>query len=418
MPNKSDAVQFTCDSCGCDISNLVQISCAECAEYDLCVPCFASGAHSGDHKPWHSYKVIDQHSYPIFDEDWGADEELQLIEGCEQYGVGSWGDIAEHIGGRNTEEVGQHYIRVYIETPTYPMPDMSKTFTVSASEFVEERRLRIERYRAQQAAQGPPKPKIIASVPACHEIQGFMPGRLEFDTEGENDAEVVIKDMVFEPEDSELDIEHKLTVLGIYNERLTRRSERKRVIFTHDLLDYRRLSALEKRRTKEDRDLANKLKPYVRLLSLSEYDEMCDSMLAEQQYRRRIAELQEYRQNGIKTLAVAQKYERDKQTRMASFSRVPARHTMDDAGQFKMRKSAPADQDLDADLLSQQERSLCSQLNISPRAYLAVKEAVFEELVQAGGTLKRKGLKELLHNLDDQKVSRIYDFFQSQNWIS
>ncbi len=35
------------------------------------------------------------------------------------------------------------------------------------------------------------------SQPSNHEVAGFMPGRLEFDTEVENEAEVVIKDMEF-----------------------------------------------------------------------------------------------------------------------------------------------------------------------------------------------------------------------------
>jgi transcriptional adapter 2-alpha len=52
----------------------------------------------------------------------------------------------------------------------------------------------------------PPKPKVAPSHPANHEIQGFMPGRLEFDLEAENDAEHLVKDMIFTDDDSQIDI--------------------------------------------------------------------------------------------------------------------------------------------------------------------------------------------------------------------
>ena len=42
-----------------------------------------------------------------------------------------------------------------------------------------------------------PPPKPLASAPTCHELAGYMPGRLEFETEWENDAETLIKDMEF-----------------------------------------------------------------------------------------------------------------------------------------------------------------------------------------------------------------------------
>ena len=42
-----------------------------------------------------------------------------------------------------------------------------------------------------------PPPKPLASAPTCHEIAGYMPGRLEFETEWENDAEGLIRDMEF-----------------------------------------------------------------------------------------------------------------------------------------------------------------------------------------------------------------------------
>lgn len=40
-------------------------------------------------------------------------------------------------------------------------------------------------------------PKPLVSAPTNHEIAGFMPGRLEFETEVDNDAEEFVKDLEF-----------------------------------------------------------------------------------------------------------------------------------------------------------------------------------------------------------------------------
>lgn len=278
--------------------------------------CFAQGKYSGNHRPWHDYQIIEQHAYPIFEEDWGADEELLLIEGMKNFGCGNWQDIADHIGGRTKEEVAEHYTRVYLESETYPVPNLKRKFNIDPTEFAQKRRKRIEENRANAMKLAPPKQKPNASVPSCHEVQGYMPGRLEFETEYENDAEMTIKDMMFDPEDNETEIELKLTILNIYNSRLTTRAERKRVMLEHGLLDYRKNMAIEKKKTKEEREFFNKIKALARLMTAQDYQTFIANITTELHCRRRIAELQEYRRNGIRTFAMAAKYENDKAVRM------------------------------------------------------------------------------------------------------
>lgn len=419
--------------------------------------------------------VIEQHAYPIFDEDWGADEELLLVEGAETLGLGSWQDIADHIGGRSKDEVNEHYRKVYLESETYPIPNMKRKFTISPTEFAERKRQRLEARRSQQMSIIP-KQKPTASVPACHEIQGYMPGRLEFETEVENEAEVTVKDMVFDPEDTEADVDLKVTILDIYNSRLTQRAERKRSILRHGLLEYRKHQAVEKKRTKEERDLINRIKPFARVMTPKDFEEFSESMLVELQCRRRIAELQEYRRAGVRTLEGAAKYERDKAVRLNALSRtgtpaavllptskytnpqpsatltnlvksqpiVPAlgnkfssslsngidsdRSTPVPNGvanghstvSSKLRKPAVNPLDIshasDVELLSPQEQVLCSQLRIMPKPYLAIKETLFRELLKNNGVLKKKTARELI-KIDVNKTARIYEFFQSQHWI-
>lgn len=474
--------------------------------------------------------IVEQHAYPIFDEDWGADEELLLIEGMKTFGVGNWQDIADHIGGRSKEEVEEHYKKVYLESETYPVPNLKRKFNIDPSEFIEKRRRRIEDRRANAMKLLPPKQKPTASVPSCHEVQGYMPGRLEFESEYENEAETLVKDMVFEPEDNETEIELKLTVLDIYNSRLTTRAERKRVMIQHGLLDYRKNVALDKKRSKEEKDLLNtRLRAFARLMTAQDFQNFQASVLAELYIRKRIAELQEYRRNGIRSFADAQKYETDKAVRMAtlnissgssshsshhvgssrhtatSWAAASSRYTGNLAVQAKaaaaaaaaghpdlhstnhhhftytgsgtvtpqvalagggvsgastpirslsvpptddgegannntpesiaqataarlatlnarlFRKPVPNPLDIshapDVELLSPEEQMLCSQLRILPKPYLAIKETLFRELLRNGGTLKKRTARELL-KIDVNKTARIYEFFQSQKWIS
>ncbi|CAN6666318.1 transcriptional adapter 2 [Trichomonascus vanleenenianus] len=477
-------VKFHCDICSCDCTNLVRIRCAQCTDYDLCVQCFAQGSSSGNHKPWHDYMIVEQHAYPIFEEDWGADEELLLIEGAESQGLGNWQDIADHIGGRSKEEVDAHYRRVYLDSPYYPLPAMNKRFSITAAEFAEKKRQRLEK-RKTLALQLPlPKQKPTASVPACHEVQGFMPGRLEFEAELENEAETTVKDMVFEPEDNEQDIELKLTVLDIYNSRLTARAERKRAIFKHKLLNFRKNAAIEKKRSKEERDLMNKVRPFARIMTDKDFDDFSESVMSEFHTRRRIAELQEYRRAGLRNLDQAAKYERDKANRLNALARTgaipqtlllpPSRHGPDslevaaepvnttpgiannvepkiksegeasnggsitninnngkvtnyDYNNGSDRKwmlanggfgsSLDISNTPDCNLLSEDEKQLCSYLRIYPKPYIAIKEALFRRLLQNGGSLKLKDIKESL-KLDPNKSTAIFEFFKSQGWMS
>ncbi|TPX11784.1 uncharacterized protein E0L32_007521 [Thyridium curvatum] len=314
----------------------VRIRCAHsaCNEYDLCVQCFSSGQSSNNHLPaTHPYRVIEQNSFPIFDREWGADEELLLLEGAEIYGLGSWADIADHIGGyRSKDEVRDHYLEVYVDSPAFPLPkrcsphDMELANEISREEFQSRKKRRIEERRetAKNAPALQPKTKPTASVPSCHEIQGYMPGRLEFETEYANEAEEAVQLMQFDPGDGinphtgqlEPEMELKLTVMDIYNCRLTQRVDRKKVIFEHNLLDYRSNTKIEKGRSKEERDVLNKAKPFARMMNHDDFEQFCQGLVDELNLRQAITQLQEWRENRIGDLKSGEKYEQEKATRI------------------------------------------------------------------------------------------------------
>ncbi|CAD6888604.1 unnamed protein product [Tilletia controversa] len=462
-------VQWHCDGCGSDITLTVRIRCAgECQNFDLCGSCFCSGSETARHKAWHDYRVIEQHAYPIFTADWGADEELLLIDGCQTYGLGNWADIADHIGNRTKEEVEQHYLDVYIygKDGTEPGDRRAESFVIQAQreglppkpvgpnmdyvpdltpdEFRQRKRRRIETLRETQAAYVPPKlAKPLVSQPTHHsEIAGFMPGRLEFEYEYEPDAENLIKDMEFgkvykyggelipgdkdvaesataaiaasisgaaasdartqrtgqavsmrgaapakteasadadasmdvgegeQPEETqtqqtqqasqppvgaeaqvsssqgtaaapvtstattdaaageqavddktpewdeeEADVELKLTVLRMYNERLDRRARKKDFIFERNLVDYKKNTTAERRRTKEEREVLQRVKHFAQMQTPMDFEDFVNGLAHEEALRKLVIQLQHYRAAGITSLADAAEYDRERAER-------------------------------------------------------------------------------------------------------
>ncbi|ORY05833.1 transcriptional adapter 2 [Clohesyomyces aquaticus] len=497
-------VKYVCDVCSSDITSTVRIRCASpvCHEYDLCVPCFSDAKFSRDHEPrTHAYQVIEQHSIPIFTEDWGADEELALLEGAETYGLGSWADIADHIGGfRSKDEVRDHYIDTYINSSKFPLPEHASPDDKALSERIprdvfqarKKRRIEERKEAAKNAPPSTPKQKPTASVPACHEVQGYMPGRLEFETEYFNEAEEAVQHMQFEPGDglnprtgeTEPEMELKMTVMEIYNSRLDARVERKKIIFEHRLLEYRKNAAADKKRTKEERDVLNKAKPFARMMKHDDFKKFCDGLEYEHNLRQAISQLQEWRNNQIGDLKAGEKYEQEKQTRqsrgppLGQFDRLatnriskptppfetpsattaltapelPLRlqqnsglstpppdrvmsngntngatngfHTPQTKTKFvpkplpntvplKFKKEAAAD----LQLLTPEERELCSVLRIMPKPYLAIKEGIIREAMKQGGAMKKKVAKEICR-IDVNKASQLFDFFVHSGWVA
>ncbi|GAA5959477.1 hypothetical protein JCM10213_003705 [Rhodosporidiobolus nylandii] len=327
-------VKATRDSCSADITHTVHVRCAErvdgedrmegrltCPDFDLCVDCFLHGKSLGPHRPTHAYRIISSHSFPIFTRDWGADEELALIEGAQIYGLGNWADIAEHMGGRTKEDCAEHYRRIYLESEEYPLPNIDPVSPTDIDAFPSRKAARLHELQSRPLPMPPPKP--MASTPTCHELGGYVPGRHEFEHEWENEAEMLIKDMEFgrvyhlggetrpaappappaegeapaeeeeplpdgqnEGDEPEEELELKMAVLEMFNERYDKRMSAKEMIFDRGLINY---------------------KPGF-----------VDGLLYEVALRKGIAELQSYRRAGITTLAEAERYEQAKQQRLSS----------------------------------------------------------------------------------------------------
>ena len=104
----------------------VRVKCAVCHNVDLCLECFAVGVEVWPHKRTHAYKVVENLSFPLLSPDWGADEELLLLDAVSTFGLCNWKDISGHVGNRTAEQCRAHYHEVYISSPARPLPDPSR----------------------------------------------------------------------------------------------------------------------------------------------------------------------------------------------------------------------------------------------------------------------------------------------------
>ncbi|OVA20155.1 zinc finger protein [Macleaya cordata] len=123
--NEGKRALYHCNYCNKDISGKIRIKCVKCPDFDLCVECFSVGAEVQPHKSNHPYRVMDNLSFPLIVPDWNADEEILLLEGIEMYGLGNWAEVAEHVGTKSKAQCIDHYTSTYMNSPCFPLPDMS-----------------------------------------------------------------------------------------------------------------------------------------------------------------------------------------------------------------------------------------------------------------------------------------------------
>ncbi|XP_028198148.1 transcriptional adapter ADA2a-like isoform X2 [Glycine soja] len=126
---------YHCNYCNKDISGKIRIKCAVCQDFDLCIECFSVGAEVTPHKSNHPYRIMDNLSFPLICPDWNADEEMLLLEGIEMYGFGNWNEVAEYIGTKSKSQCIDHYNAVYMNSPCFPLPDLSHVMGKSKEEL-------------------------------------------------------------------------------------------------------------------------------------------------------------------------------------------------------------------------------------------------------------------------------------------
>ncbi|KAL0311143.1 UNVERIFIED_CONTAM: Transcriptional adapter ADA2 [Sesamum angustifolium] len=127
---------YHCNYCNKDISGKIRIKCVICSDFDLCIECFSVGAEVHPHKSNHPYRVMDNLAFPLICPDWNADEEMLLLEGIEMYGFGNWNEVAEHVGTKSKLQCIDHYDKIYMKSPCFPLPDMSHVMGKNREELL------------------------------------------------------------------------------------------------------------------------------------------------------------------------------------------------------------------------------------------------------------------------------------------
>jgi len=425
-------VQYHCDYCRKDISNVVRIRCAVCTDFDLCIECFSVGVELGDHKNDHDYRVMENMHFPFLSKDWGADEEQLLLEGLEIYGMGNWEDIAEHVSTKTKEQCKEHYEKFYMQSSKFPLPDLNTILStredvkklnaghgnvpalVGLDPQNENAAARETRSRTGGKIQ---EPKPGASRPVDPDLSGYMPNRGEFETEWDNEAEFLIKDIEVSEDDDEETKGWKVRLLEIYNWKLDQRDSRRNVVINLGLHDAKKRQIKERKRPKEEREIYNKTKKFTQVMGLTEYEAFVQNLILEKKTRERIKQLQEYRAMGLKTLT--EDAERSlRKTRSDNY--YPTRSMSREDRTFR-RARAKSGMEVTgkpgAELLSEKELQLCSQLKLYPNQYILIKEALIRESLHSQGEIKKANLKTLV-NMDLNKSSRIFDFFEEAGWIN
>ncbi|XP_057960996.1 transcriptional adapter ADA2b [Malania oleifera] len=350
---------YHCNYCNKDITGKIRIKCAVCSDFDLCIECFSVGAEVTPHKSDHRYRVMDNLSFPLICPDWNADDEILLLEGIEMYGLGNWAEVAEHVGTKSKEHCIDHYTNVYLNSPYFPLPDMShvagknrkelfamakgqgedkKGFSLPGELTLKEESLSPSRVKIEDSNKGGSLGQLLSSSNAdlqtdqgfkgkrpsasgnegpLIDLSGYNPKRQEFDPEYDNDAEQLLAEMDFKETDTEEERALKLRVLRIYSKRLDERKRRKDFILERNLL-YSNL--IEEDCSLEEKEVYRHFDVFMRFHSKEEHKEFLQSIITEHRIQKRIKELKEARSAGCRSPAGADRYIEIKRKREAEES--------------------------------------------------------------------------------------------------
>lgn len=212
----------------------IHIECQTCQDMKLCLDCFSAGAEIGEHVSDHPYEIVDCGSFSIIDETWKAHEELALLEAIELYGIGSWTDIANAVGGERTpEDCSERYLRVYVDN----FFGRSAWNAVDRDQYTVNDHTCLQNQPLSPSLSLPEREKIV-DISREQQIRlGYMPKRDDFEREYDNEAEFLVSKLaVHANDDTELDQDLKIAHVHMYTDRLRERFRRKRIVLEYNLV--------------------------------------------------------------------------------------------------------------------------------------------------------------------------------------
>ncbi|KAK7245973.1 hypothetical protein RIF29_40829 [Crotalaria pallida] len=418
---------YRCKYCFKVILGKAHMKCAICKDFDLCVECFSVGAEVAPHKSDHPYVISESFStsIPLICPDWNIDEEILLLEGIGKYGLEKWTEVAEYVETKNKESCMEHYQNLYLNSPSFPLPDMSHVAGKSREQLLEMAKGQGEDKKGTTDVQicWPFEPDGISHAEAAAIQKKSTPGRKrkmkdrvrvsfgglkprfsrtegpggynekrqEFDIEYDNDAEELLTEMEFKDTDTEEERELKLRVLHIYGKRLDERNRRKNFVLERNLLHP---NPSENDLTAEEKQICGKYDSLMRFHSKEEHEELLQTVIAEHRTRKRLEELKEAQAAGCRNSAEADIYLMHKR-RMEADASASSAEGMDVTGY-------PG-----ADLLSEPEKRLCSEQRLTPAVYLNMQGLLAQHILD--GRVSTKVEAHGLFNMDTIKIDKVYD---------
>lgn len=479
-----------CDSCSKEITNSIQFRCMECDDVDMCPDCFSRGIEIKGHKRTHDYTIIEKLNFPLFDPHWSAEEEIQFLESIAKYGYNNWADVADHLSqyqDHTLEDCRQHYTDIYLNSPTAPRPNFNSIINPSNEvptpdfsldkpiigfdpsvnlEFIPCTTTESSLGLTANMAPSDKKGKGIYTAPlsgGSTTVIGYLPRRGDFDIEWDNDAELTLADLEFLPTDSPAETALKQRVVSIYNSKLDERARRKQFVLKRGLLDVKLQAVRDRRRTKEEKDIWQALRPLERFQSEQEHEQLIAALLEERKLRERLEKLIEWRSAGLTSFEQAAALDKERTLRSQSRNRnqsaasgsnashvshavyswsgpsaleaatnaannptstsVPAAQQQQVPGGGAHSKSIRGNSNTNRsisnmagwNLLSASEQELCEQLRLPPQQYLVIKRVLIRTSVELG-SLSRQSTNKILH-IDSGRANQLFDFFVGCSWI-
>lgn len=412
------------------------IQCASCERTEdhrpvtLCLHCFAKGSEFDSHQSDHSYIVV-KNNFPVYERNWTAQEEIQLLKAVCDCGYGNWIDIAHKVRTKTYAECERHYTQCYINNPKDGLP-----------EFPEKELSFFPRPVVFKLSEDPPRPADGSQVTT--EMAGYMAGRGDFMVEHENFFEHDLRTLEFDfNADDPIESDLKFAVVDVYLRCLKERKRKKKIIRKYGLVNHRKNTSLGYRYDTVFTQYVEGLQAFAQLVTPDNNEMFLEALLHEQELKNDIRCLKEYRSNGLTKLNQVKMYKllkknRDKERSECHLLNDVITHirdetacqtwlqrqaTLESLGKTSHlpsvpRKSAPP---LDIsgfpnyDSLTAKEKSLCSQLRLIPSAYLDFKLALTNEC-DKHGKLRLAQARQLI-KIDVNKTRKIYDLLVQEGVI-
>lgn len=269
-----------------------------------------------------------------------------------------------------------------------------------------------------------------ASGPSSAEIVGYMPLRGDFNIEYDNDAELLLADMEFFDDDKKEETELKYEILKLYNAKLDERIRRKKFVIERGLLDIKRQQQLDRKRSKEEREIYAQMRPFMRFCSSAEeFKQFVEGLIEERQLRQRCEELKLFRSLGLQTFEQVDKYLEKKRPEgdgkkligaslpgMQSFIGKPnIGREIGSSGSGRAPRAKEHSTEIAKapgfEELNEKEKELCLVLTVNPKSYLEIKEKMEEKLKGSRAPLKRAEVLEFADKkMAKDKAFAIFDF--------